>query len=86
MEGEEMLHYSLNKGGIVEVLICWMDGVDQKFFDPDGVAGKDNARWQHVLRQRFHDFIFQLPIEAVGKSFEDEERLLVHINSVGNIG
>lgn len=39
-----MLHNALDKGQIVEVLICWMGGVDEEFLDPDGIAGVDNAR------------------------------------------
>ena len=81
-----MLHNALDKGQIVEVLICWMGGVDEEFLDPDGIAGVDNARRQHALRQGFHNLVLQLSIKAVRKNFEDEERLFVNINCIGNIG
>lgn len=38
-----MVHNALHKGRIVEVLICWMGGVDEEFLDPDGIACKDNT-------------------------------------------
>jgi hypothetical protein len=85
MKKVHVFHDATLKIRIAELLIGGVFSIYQKFLNAVSCICSDDAGGQFTFRQRCNYPVFHFSIETVGKSFEDEEGLLVDIDCIGDV-